>query len=135
MFAVAGAVAMSGLAGMATNAIAGNTLDKSFSYSHKTKQGTTVWRDKYDDTKVYVHPISGPKTNYRVQGLSVDMQVNYRSKVVAIPTGVEASITNYVYENDDIQARLRMTRSSYQNKITRGVWSPDSTRNYSVYPR
>lgn len=137
MFAVAGAMAVSGTVGIAAPAKAGNTTNDEFKYNSNSPAGISRWRDKENATKVYIYPTTGPVVDYRVQGeAGVTGTANYRSAYVTIPRGVEASVTNYVYENDENYARLRMTRrSTVTGKITSGWWSPDSTKVYTVYPK
>ena len=111
MFAVAGAMAVSGTVGIAAPAKAGNTTNDEFKYNSNSPAGISRWRDKENATKVYIYPTTGPVVDYRVQGKAgVTGTANYRSAYVTIPRGVEASVTNYVYENDENYARLRMTR-------------------------
>ncbi len=56
-----------------------------------------------------------------------------RSDAHIIPLGVEASITNMVNERHNTYARLRMRRTISAQVDSIGWWSPDSTRNYTVY--
>ena len=51
----------------------------------------------------------------------------------AIPTGTQGSITNWINEKGGTEARLVMSRISYSRLDTSGVWSPDSTRNYTIF--
>ena len=127
---VSGAMAIAGIAGVATTAMAGNTTDTSYSCKGNTT-GNTDARSKEDATKVYVHPTEGQATYYTVQG-SRGAGWKNRSSMVNLRVGVYASITNYVYENDNYNARLHMT-STRTGNTTRGYWSPDSTRTYTVY--
>lgn len=151
ILAIAGAMAISGAAGMASVAKAdstgaktagivtlsgGNTDNEKFSFSNKnSKNGYSNFRRKYNQTKVYVFPTVGPKLKYTVQGADSASGANTtdRSNTHAIPLGVEASITNMVNENRNTYARLRMRRTISAQVDSIGWWSPDSTRNYIVY--
>ncbi len=148
---IAGAMAISGAAGMASVAKAdssgaktagivtlsgGNTDNEKFSFSNtNSKNGYCGFRRKYNQTKVYVFPTVGPKLKYTVQGADSASGANTtdRSNTHAIPLGVEASITNMVNENRNTYARLRMRRTISAQVDSIGWWSPDSTRNYTVY--
>ena len=108
MFAVAGAMAVSGTVGIAAPAKAGNTTNEEFKYNSNSPAGISRWRDKENATKVYIYPTTGPVVDYRVQGKAgVTGTANYRSAYVTIPRGVEASVTNYVYENGGVQILRR----------------------------
>lgn len=129
-----GVMTLSGIGGASLTAHAGNTVDHTFSFDNSNSSGNSGWRDKNDTTKVYVYPTAGPKIYYTVYGRSNKSSsgVN-RSSKVAIPQGVQGSITNYVKESKDIQARLKFNRITTAKVTTSGVWSPDSTRNYTIY--
>ena len=98
-------------------------------------RGTTDGRPKNDTTKVYVHPTSGPALTYSVRGAN---NANGDGAIVVsgsftIYNGTQASITNRVYEEGKPYAQLHFERTVYADAWTYGVWSPDSTRNYTVY--
>lgn len=158
MFTMAGAMAFSGVAGAAsiskaeesaaTNVnYAGistqeldtdpipNTKDREFTHNNSVSVNYTKFRRKYNETKVYIHPTSGPKLYYRVQGAdnANGAGTEDRSNAHGVPVGVYASFTNYVKENDNPYARLKMRRSMTGEVDSKGVWSPDSTRNYTIY--
>lgn len=129
-------LSVTAVVGMGFNAKAANTGDSPFSYNSANGSGTTDWRDKTDKTKVYVYPTSGPAIQYSVLGQNYGQATTtYQicSNNVRIPLGVQGSITNHVYESGYRRAKLRMTREKHQNLNTSGVWSPDSTRNYTVF--
>lgn len=131
------AVAASGIAGFAGKAKAdgyGNTSDTEYSFYNMNSTGHSVSRDKTNTTKVYVHPTYGPAVKYNVEGYhrSTNTWMD-RSNSFVIGSGIQASITNYVYENGERSARLGFVRQSYAGVYTRGLWSPDSSRNYTIY--
>ena len=131
------AVAASGIAGFAGKAKAdgyGNTSDTEYSFYNMNSTGHSVSREKRNTTKVYVHPTNGPAIKYNVEGFhsSTNTWMD-RSNSFVIGAGIQASITNYVYENGERSARLGFVRQSYAGVDTRGLWSPDSSRNYTIY--
>ncbi len=134
--AMAMMMSVTAVVGIGSNAKAANVSDTPFNYNNANGSGTTEWRDKSDTTKVYVYPKSGPAIRYSVLGQkNGDSDTTYTicSNNVRIPQGVQGSITNHVYESGYRKAKLRMTREKYQNLNTTGVWSPDSTRNYTIF--
>ena len=84
---------------------------------------------------MYIHPTSGPNLYYRVQGTDNKYGSGSENKSSAhmIKQGVKASFTNTVREDGKIYARVKMRRSGYAADYTRGVWSPDSSRNYDIF--
>ena len=121
--------------GMFSSAFAGNTQDTNYQFHNTNTRGTTDGRPKNDTTKVYVHPTSGPALTYSVRGANnADGDgVIVVSGSFTIYNGTQASITNRVYEEGKPYAQLHFERTVYADAWTYGVWSPDSTRNYTVY--
>lgn len=114
----------------------GNTSDTTYTFNNSYGSGNSEYRYKSNYTKVYVHPTSGPTIKYTVYG-AYDTFGDGRdsfSDTVYFGTGTYASITNYVKENNRNYAQLHFTRMvNTMNENTVGVWSPDSTQNYTVY--
>lgn len=134
MFMMSGIMGMTIFGGITFTSLAANTEDKPFSFDNRNTDGTGRWREKHNDTKVYVYSTAGPKIFYTVQGKTGENgSTRDRSNIVAIPQGVQGSITNYVYENGNDYARLKFTRITYGYVTTSGVWSPDSTKNYTIF--
>lgn len=134
MLALAGMMGVSTFGGIALTASAANVEDKPFTFDNRNSTGNSEWRDKNDTTKVYVYPTAGPKIFYTVQGMNGQYgTARDRSNVVAIPQGVQGSITNQVREKGDDRARLKYQRITTGYVTTSGVWSPDSTRNYTIF--
>lgn len=134
--AMALAIALTGIVGFADVVNAANTKDEPFSFYNANTSGTTDWRDKNNSTKVYVYPKSGPNLYYTVYGrksATGSQTGNKRSNRVVVPQGVQGSITNYVNENSENQARLKLERTAVGYVVTSGVWSPDSTKNYTIF--
>ena len=141
MFPMAGAMALTGVAGMTGIAKAEdpatypNYLDTDYSFKSVSSVGYTECRLKTDTTKVYIHPTSGPNLYYRVLGNKYEDGRNAvnRSSAHIIKQGIKASFTNTVREKGDKYARVKMRRSGFAADYTRGVWSPDSSRNYDIF--
>lgn len=133
-FAFACCFLFSGIFGNIQCVSAANTENRPFSFDNSNSSGTGSWRDKNNTTKVYVHPLSGPDIYYTVQGrANTNAGGTKRSKKVVIPQGIEGSITNTVKENGGIQARLKYDRKTVGYVLTKGEWSPDSTKNYHIF--
>lgn len=131
---VIGIMAVSVFCGTAETVFAANTKDKEFSFDNRNSNGVGTWREKHNNTKVYVYPKSGPKIFYTVQGKTGDAGTAAdRSNIVAIPQGIQGSITNQVNEKKNDYARLKYERITFGYVLTKGVWSPDSTKNYTIY--
>ena len=128
------AFAFSGITGLYVNVnAAGNVKNKNYSfYNNGNAVGYTSGEKKLNSTKVYIHPISGPALEYTVQGKNSSGWHN-RSSSHVIYNGTEASFTNGVFENKEKYARLRLERTNRVPVSTNGKWSPDSTRNYTIY--
>ena len=154
MFAIAGAMAVSGTVGIAAPAKAenvhtnnagtvvtckesySNTDNELFTFSNNNSgYGYSSYRRKYNKTKVYVYPTVGPKLSYTVMGSHSSKGTNpiVKSDTHIIPLGIEASITNMVNEKGYAYAGLRMHRTVKAQTDSKGWWSPDSTRNYTIY--
>lgn len=124
------------------NAANANTNDTSYSFNNYNSVGYSVWRIKYNSSKVYVYPTYGPMIKYTVQGTTAvlnmekrdDVTISNVSSQVSIPLGVQASITNWANEGGYMSVRLEFRPINRVNVDTGGYWSPDSTRNYTVYP-
>lgn len=125
-------LAISGITGFSTVVKAGNTSDTSYSFYNAIVDDYTDGRAKLDSTKVYIYPNSGPALYYTVQGGSNGSWSN-RSNRHVVNNGVQASFTNFVYENNEHSARLHLERLSTAYDTTYGVWSPDSSRNYTIF--
>lgn len=143
VLAVSGALAISGITGAAVSASANstdpipNTVNKEFSHDNSVK-GTSLseWRVKNNKTKVFVYPTTGRVIYTRVMGKKyVGDEESERSKVVKIPIGTKGSITNWAKESEDRYVCLRTARTAVSSTVTTGWWSPDSTQNYTVFPK
>ena len=114
-----------------------NTVIKEFSHDNSVK-GTRLseWRVKNNKTKVFVYPTTGRVIYTRVMGKKyVGDEESERSKVVKIPIGTKGSITNWAKESEDRYVCLRTARTAVSSTVTTGWWSPDSTQNYTVFPK
>lgn len=149
MFAVAGAMAFSGAAGVAGTAKADssdiatysektdapNTDNALFTHDNSISVSYSDFRYKYNSTNVYIYPTVGPMLYFRVQGAysSSGKDVANMSNAHGVPLGVEASFTNTVKKNSASYARLKKRHSKTVPVSSKGWWSPDSTKNYTVY--
>ena len=150
MFAVAGAMAFSGAVGVAGTAKAdssdiatcdyeehgkANTNNTLFTHDNSISVSYSDFRYKYNSTNVYIYPTVGPMLYFRVQGAysSSGKDVANMSNAHGVPLGVEASFTNTVKKNTASYARLKKRHSKTVPVSSKGWWSPDSTKNYSVY--
>lgn len=135
--AMAMMLSVTAVIGFGTSAKAANVSDEQYWFSNGNVTGTTRWREKQNNTKVYVYPISGPKIRYKVYGFNNNKEYA-ASGTHEISTGIKASITNRVWEdredtNHNADARVYMQRINYQPVDTTGYWSPDSTKNYTIF--
>ena len=149
IFAVAGAMAFSGAAGVAGTAKADssdiatysektdapNTDNALFTHDNSISVSYSDFRYKYNSTNVYIYPTVGPMLYFRVQGAysSSGKDVANMSNAHGVPLGVEASFTNTVKKNSASYARLKKRHSKTVPVSSKGWWSPDSTNNYTVY--
>ena len=150
MFAVAGAMAFSGAAGVAGTAKAdssdiatcdyeehgkANTNNTLFTHDNSISVSYSDFRYKFDRTKVFIYPTVGPMLYYRVQGATSEngAGVADRSDPFGVPLGVQASFTNSVRESGNSYARIKKRHSKTVPVSSKGWWSPDSTRNYTIY--
>ena len=143
MVAMSGALAISGIAGITASTQASstdpipNTSNTEFSHNNSSSAvNHSDWRVKNNTTKVYIYPTTGPALYYRVLGKkNKGDAASERSERVKITKGVQASVTNWAKESGDNWVQLRMARVSSNSTKTTGWWSPDSTKNYDVYPK
>ena len=133
--AMALAIGITGAAGFTSVVNAANTADTTFSFYNGNKSTTTNWRDKTDTSKVYVYPKEGPGVYFTVRARksSSDKEPQDGSHRFFVPCGVKGSLTNWVLENGRNQVQLYIQRRATAYLTTTGVWSPDSTRNYTIY--
>ena len=133
--AMAFAIGVTGSVGFSSVVNAANTKDATFSFYNGNKSTTTKWRSKTDTSKVYVYPKEGPSVYFTVRARksSSDNDPLDASRRFFVPCGVKGSLTNWVLENGGSQARLYIERRATAYVTTSGVWSPDSTKNYTIY--
>ncbi|MCI1769886.1 MAG: hypothetical protein LKM40_07055 [Mageeibacillus sp.] len=121
--------------GSFASVLAGNTADTSYEFHNTNVSGNTGFREKNDTTKVYIHPTSGPELYFTVQAANSSYGSNCISASGRYRVGnsVQASFTNWVHESGRAYARLHIERTTYANTMSYGLWSPDSTQNYTVF--
>ena len=127
------AIAISVVAGFSFASSAGNTTDTEYEFYNSNSTGNTSGRSKTNTTKTYIYPKYGPALNYTVQGSKTGSNWENRSSSHTVYNGTKASFTNFVYENGEAYARLHLEKTTTAYVWSRGVWSPDSTRNYTIY--
>lgn len=122
-----------------------STEDKAFNFTVDAgdgvfKKGNVVSRSKDTDTKVYVYLTSAPYAYIQVQtwGRRNTATTYYNETVggsyATIMNGIPCSVTNNIFENAGYQrtfAYIKL-RSAGSAGAVSGVWSSDSTRNYTV---
>ena len=101
-------------------------------------------RYKETNTKVYVKLTSSPTTYIQVRTYgnrkTASSYYNETHGITAtFRRSVPSSITNFIYENRNkysgkktLMAQLRLRSNTSAAGTVTGVWSPDSTRNYTV---
>lgn len=138
------AVAMIGTLGSAMTVMAANTSDTEYRINVESSSGAfkgVMERDKQNDSKVYVNIYSAPTqyTQVRTYG-NRNSSVFYNETggtTAVVKRGVQSSITNYCYENRKsnytyVLTQVRFRSNASTTGTVTGVWSPDSTKNYTV---
>ena len=150
MFAVAGAMAFSGAAGVVGTAKADSSDIATYDYGKKGEPNTnntlfihgnnnsvsySPFRYKYNSTRVYIYPTEGPMLYYRVQGANTEGGSGTKdmSKAHGASVGIKASFQNNVKAKGASYAKLKRRHSVSAPIDSKGWWSPDSTMNYSLY--
>ena len=150
MFAVAGAMAFSGAVGVAGTAKADssdiatcdygkkgepNTNNTLFVHGNNNSVSYSPFRYKYNRTRVYIYPTEGPMLYYRVQGANTEGGSGTKdmSKAHGVSVGIQASFKNTVKAENASYARLKKRHSVSAPIDSKGWWSPDSTKNYTIY--
>ena len=109
--------------------------------SSSSSFATVDTRAKQDSTKVYVYITESPTkyTQIRVYGnRNTDIFYNEtKGGLAKVLRNQKSSITNSIYENrksgySSVTAKLGLRSNSSKTGYVEGVWSPDSTRNYTV---
>lgn len=133
-------------AGVSKTAFAANTSDESWSFYLTTDNTSLQYipgRNKTDDSKIYINwttKHSGGLTSIIVSPYGADSAYGDPKPAGTYTGGVKSyimngygqySITNYVFERELAYARPGMrAEAGYATAV--GVWSPDSTRNYTI---
>lgn len=125
--------------------MAANTADTTYRVTVESSMGvfkSVLERDKQNNSKVYVNISTSPTlyTRVRVYG-SRNTSVFYnetRGTTAVVQKGVPSSITNYCYENRKPNFTYVLTKVGFRSSSSsisgpvEGVWSPDSSREYTV---
>lgn len=130
LYAAVFALCVSGLAGVVC---AANTKDSEWSLYNQSETGNTDPRQKENNTNVYVYPQVGQDIWYTVQRKNANsaVYVNLRA-YVSIPTGKQATVQSSAVSLDVVRVGFYNPNTQGYGYTT-GVWSPDSTRYYTVY--
>lgn len=119
--------------------LAANTADTTFRFSAGTSYTESTAREKTNTTSVYVK-LDATRTSAQIMvygytpnssGTMYWINQTVNSTYVTARPGVASSIRSNVYERGGRSAQLR-GRSVSGTSITGGVWSPDSTKTYTV---
>lgn len=133
-------------------AVCGNTVtvhadteDKPYTINVETSAGSfkqTGSYQKENSTKVYVKISTSPTryTQVRTYGNRNTSQFYNETKgtTATVEQGVPSSITNYIYENRNKAYTYVLAKVGFRSSSSVipgtviGVWSPDSTRNYTI---
>lgn len=112
----------------------GNIDQTAFNYYCGDMTGSSEWRYKSDETKVFLHPITGTTIQYRVEGRFANSSTVFAaSGYHSLSIGHYYSLTNLVHEWYLDYARLGF-KSANVPATTSGYWSPDSELNYTIVP-
>lgn len=126
------AIAFTGIASFASAVSAASDDKYSYSFYNMNQSANTAAKDKYTSKKVYIHPTSGPMLKYTVQGYDGTEWEN-RSSTHKVQNGVQASFTNFVYENHEPKARVHLKRTTQAYTNSNGYWNPDPSKVYKVF--
>ena len=130
-----GVIGVTGVLGTSVSSHAANADNEEYSFNNSSAQGVGTFRNKKNSSTVFVHPTSGPKIFYTVQGkTAVGLDIVECSNIVAIPLNVKGSIVNHVRKDGCDKARLSYQRITTGYVYTKGMWSPDSLKDYTVFP-
>lgn len=141
---LAAATIMVGITGNTMSVLAANTSDTAYAINVESSSGSfkgVQERDKQNNSKVYVNISSSPTLYTQVRTYGNRNTATYHNETKGITAtvqrGVPSSITNYCYENRQsnytyVLAKVRFRSNSSATGAVKGVWSPDSTKNYTV---
>lgn len=124
----------------------GNTADTDItSYTLSSTEKYTDCRSKNNDTPLYMYYTSGRQDAVRVSAYGAYSrsasskyfynETRYNSKSVSyvyVPINVKSSIRSLIYENGYGYAALGIRSLVNKTDTITGVWSPDSTKVYTV---
>lgn len=144
---IAGAFIIVGMLGSTFPVHAANVKDTTVSIrvdSVSSSFKTASTRPKENNSKVYVKLTSSPTTYIQVRTYgnrkTSSTYYNETNGITAtVQRSIPSSITNFIYENRNkksgnstLRAQLRLRSNTSASGIVTGVWSPDSTKNYTV---
>ena len=124
--------------GAAAPAYAANTSDMEYEFYITATYKRTPGREKTNTTKVYTYYYDGPwHLAFQTYGATSENGAGTnktKGGTVYIEKDDPSSITNYIKEDGFSYAYLRVNSADEDGMgyTARGVWSPDSSRNYHV---
>lgn len=114
------------LSAFSIGAFAANNHDTGYSFTvGQGWQARTEYREKTNNTSVYVKSLSGPTITYFYVLAPNGSNQNSGKGIAPISPGQERRIFNHVYENGWSTCALASINNPYSGQST-GVWSPDS---------
>lgn len=135
---------MANTIGRSVPVMAANTSDTIYRINVESSTGSykrVQERDKQNNTKVYVNITASPTQYTRVQTYGNRNTTSFYNETkgtyATVKKGVPSSITNYCYEHKKsnytyVLAKVGFKSSSSVTGSVEGVWSPDSTKNYTI---
>lgn len=133
-----------GTFGNTMSTYAANVTDTWYEVNVKSSSGTFAQvdpRDKHNNSKVYVNISESPYKYVHVRVYGNRNGLFYHNETVGttatVQRGVASSITNNCYEHKEEGASTVLTKVGFRSgsSVTgtvKGVWSPDSTKNYTI---
>lgn len=122
-----------------------DTQDKPYTISVEISSGSfkqTVAYDKENSTKVYVKINTSPTRYTQVRTFGSRNTSQFYNETAGttavVEQGVPSSITNYIYEHRNTRYAVVPAKVGFRSNSSVvpgtviGVWSPDSTRNYTI---
>lgn len=131
--------------GIVSQAMTANTADKPVTKvvneAASDKYVAVKEEDKFNTSKVYVYLTTTPYKYIIVRTMGNRNTSTYYNETKGgtanIQKGVPSSVTNYCYERRTsgaatVKVRLQLKSGSALTGTVKGVWSPDSTKSYTV---
>lgn len=130
-------------------ASAANVKDTPYAFTVSGRAGRTGYRDKTNTTPVYMYYTTGTYSSVRANPMG--WMISDDADLAALPHGAtrsNGSTVKFVYVKKNVKSSIRtlLYESGYSSDVfievtsynasssdyIKGVWSPDSTRTYTV---